>query len=144
MLKVAPSLLEDYRKLLRSTDPMSRAWERWLKGTVPTLQVTFEQEAAVDNPAAVLLALGHPLLRQAAAYLHEPEAVVVKLRVFHASLSEGIHPFALYRWTRQGVRRDEELVPVVSDVQVASALLELLPFSSDAQDLEGPAQHVFG
>ncbi|OPF63097.1 DEAD/DEAH box helicase [Hydrogenophaga sp. H7] len=136
------SLLEDYRKLLRSTDPMSRAWERWLKGTVPTLQVTFEQEAAVDNPAAVLLALGHPLLRQAAAYLHEPEAVVVKLRVFHASLSEGIHPFALYRWTRQGVRRDEELVPVVSDVQVASALLELLPFSSDAQDLEGPAQHV--
>lgn len=136
------SLLEDYRRLPRSTDPMSRAWERWLKATVPTLQVTFEQEAAVENPAAVLLALGHPLLRQAAAYLHEPEAVSVKLRASHDSLPEGIHAFALYRWTRQGVRRDEELVPVVADGQVASALLELLPLSSDASDLEGPAQQV--
>ena len=136
------SLLEDYRKLPRSTDPMSRAWERWLKGTVPTLQVTFEQEAAVDNPAAVLLALGHPLLRQAAAYLHEPEAVVVKLRASHDSLPEGIHPFALYRWTRQGVRRDEELIPVVADGQVASALLELFPRSEDASDLESPTQQV--
>lgn len=136
------SLLEDYRKLPRSTDPMSRAWERWLKGTVPTLQVTFEQEAAVDNPAAVLLALGHPLLRQAAAYLHEPEAVVVKLRASHDSLPEGIHPFALYRWTRQGVRRDEELIPVAVDGQVGSALLELFPRSEDASDLESPAQQV--
>lgn len=137
------SLLEDYRKLPRSTDPMSRTWERWLKGTVPTLQVTFEQEAAVECPAAVLLALGHPLLRQCAAYLHEPEAVFVKLRSSHDSLTEGIHPFALYRWTRQGVRRDEELIPVVADALVASALLELLPLSSDASDLEGLTQQVF-
>ncbi|WP_119157856.1 DEAD/DEAH box helicase [Caldimonas tepidiphila] len=136
------SLLEDYRKLPRSTDPLSRAWEKWLKGTVPTLQVTFEQETAVDNPAAVLLTLGHPLLRQAAAYLHEPEAVFVKLRVFNDSLPKGIHPFALYRWTRQGVRRDEELIPIAAEDQVASALLELLPLSSDAPDLEGPTSQV--
>ena len=136
------SLLEDYRKLPRSTDPMSRAWEKWLKGTVPTLQVTFDQEAAVENPAAVLLALGHPLLRQAAAYLHEPEAVFVKLRAYHDSIPEGIHPFALYRWSRQGVRRDEELIPVVADGQVAAALLELLPLATDASDLESPSQHV--
>lgn len=136
------SLLEDYRKLPRSTDPMSRAWEKWLKGTVPTLQVTFDQEAAVENPAAVLLALGHPLLRQAAAYLHEPEAVFVKLRAHHDSIPEGIHPFALYRWSRQGVRRDEELIPVVADRQVASSLLELLPLTTDASDLESPSQQV--
>lgn len=136
------SLLEDCRRLPRSTDPMSRAWERWLKGNVPTLQVTFEQEAAVDNPAAVLLALGHPLLRQAASFLHEPEAVVVKLRASHDSAPEGTHPFALYRWTRQGVRRDEELIPVVADGQMASALLELIPLSADASDLESPAQQV--
>ncbi|MGQ3053669.1 MAG: helicase-related protein [Roseateles sp.] len=136
------SLLEDYRKLPRSNDPMSRSWERWLKGVVPTLQVTFEQEAAVENPSAVLLALGHPLLRQAAAFLHEPEVVSVKLRVSHDLLPEGIHPFAIYRWTRQGVRRDEELVPVAADARVASELLELLPLSADASDLELPSQRI--
>lgn len=137
------SLLEDYRKLPRSTDPMNRAWEKWLKGTVPTLQVTFEQEAAVDNPAAVLLSLGHPILRQAAGFLQEPEAVMVKLRVSHDSLPVGVHPFALYRWNRQGVKRDEALVPVVADGQVAAMLLEVLPVSTDAPDLELPTQQVF-
>lgn len=44
------TLLEDFRKLPRSTDPMQRGWDRWLKGTLPTLQVTFEQECAVENP----------------------------------------------------------------------------------------------
>ena len=136
------TLLEDYRKLPRSTDPMSRAWEKWLKGTSPTIQITFEQEAAVDNPSAVLLSLGHPLLRQAAAFLQEPQAVLVKLRVDHDSLPVGVHHFALYRWHRQGVKRDEELIPVVADVQVASALLEVLPSSADAADLEGPTQQI--
>ena len=136
------SLLEDYRKLPRATDPMSRLWEKWLKGTLPTLQVTFEQEAAVDSPAAVLLSLGHPLLRQASAYLHEPEAVFVKLRASHDTVPEGLHPFALYRWMRQGIRRDEELIPVVANDQVGSVLMDLLPLSSNASDLEEPAQQV--
>jgi len=136
------SLLEDFRKLPRSTDPMNRAWEKWLKGGAPTLQVTFEQDAAVENPAAVLLSLGHPLLRQVATFLQEPEAVQVKLCVTHDTLPLGNHPFALYRWNRQGVKRDEELVPVVVDGQVAAALLEVLQVATDAPDLEGPAQQV--
>ena len=136
------SLLDDFRKLHRSMDPMSRAWEKWLKGTTPTLQVTFDQETAVDNPTAVLLALGHPLLRQAAALLQETEPVLVKLRGTHHSLPTGVYPFALYRWNRQGVKRDEELVPVVANEQVASVLLELLQQCSDAVDLEAPPQQV--
>lgn len=136
------SLLEDYRKLPRSMDPMSRAWERWLKGTVPTLSVTFEQEVAVDNPTSVLLTLGHPLLRQAAAFLQESDAVVVKLAVVHDTLPAGLHPFALYRWHRQGVKRDEELVPIAADEQIAAVLLDLLPVASDAPDLDTPTQQV--
>lgn len=136
------SLLEDYRKLPRSTDPMSRAWEKWLKGTVPTLSVTFEQEVAMENPTSVLLTLGHPLLRQAAAFLQESDAVVVKLAVVHDTLPPGLHPFALYRWHRQGVKRDEELVPIVADEQVAAVLLDLLPVASDAPDLATPTQQV--
>ena len=137
------ALLEDFRQLPRSTDPMHRMWERWLKGASPTLQVTFEQEAAVENADAVLLSLGHPLLRQAAAHLQESESVAVRLSVMSDSLPEGPHPFALYRWIRQGVKRDEDLIPVARSANLSEALLELLPVAAEASDLELPSQQVW-
>lgn len=137
------TLLEDLRKLPRSTDPTYRAWEKWLKGTSPTLQVTFDQECAVENPDAILLSLGHPLLRQAAADLQPHETVTVRLRTAHDSLPVGIHSFAIYRWSRQGARHDEELVSVAGDPMIAASLLELLPFSADANELELPPQQAW-
>lgn len=137
------TLLEDFRNLPRSTDPMHRAWERWLKGGVPTLSVTFEQEAAVENASTVLLSLGHPLLRQAAVFLQEAEAIAVRLAVVHESLPEGLHPFALYRWAKQGAKRDEELIPVARNSALAEVLLEVLPTAVDSPELELPAQQVW-
>lgn len=137
------SLLEDLRRLPRSTDMTYRAWEKWLKGAQPTLQVTFEQECAVENSGAVLLSLGHPLLRQAAGYLQPTEPVAVRLRAMHATLPPGAYPFAVYRWTRQGARRDEELVPIASEPAVTEALLELLPLAEDAEELKLPTKDVW-
>lgn len=137
------ALLEDFRKLPRSTDPMYRAWERWLKGTSPTISVTFEQEAAVEHANAALLSLGHPLLRQAAAFLQEVDAVAVRLFIVNEALPEGKHPFALYRWARQGAKRDEDLIPVTESPALADALLDLLPSAVDAPGLALPAQQVW-
>ena len=137
------TILDDFRKLPRSTDPMNRSWERWLKGTAPTLSVTFEQEVAVEHTNAVLLSLGHPLLRQAAAFLQEGEAIAVRLTTSHRSLPTGLHPFALYRWAKQGARRDEVLVPVAKSSVIAEALLDVLATATDAPELEIPAQHVW-
>jgi ATP-dependent helicase HepA len=137
------ALLEDFRRLPRSTDLTYRAWEKWLKGSIPMIQVTFHQECAVDNSAAVLLSLGHPLMRQAAAYLQPVEAVTVQLRASHQTLPEGIYPFAIYRWAIQGAKRDEELVPVMSNPDIASNLLELLQISQDAPELELPSEQVW-
>lgn len=136
-------LLEDYRQLPRSTDPLHRAWEKWLKGSSPTLQITFEQECAVDNAAAMLLSLGHPLLRQAVAYLQEGQSVSVSLSATHETLPVGLHHFALYRWTKQGAKCDEELVPVAGDTAIANALLELLQAATDAPGIEMPSQQVW-
>lgn len=137
------TLLDDFRRLPRSTDPMYRAWEKWLKGGAPNLQVTFDQECAVENASAILLSLGHPLMRQAAANLQQSEAIAVCLTATHSTLPPAVYPFALYRWARQGVKKDEELVPVVDHAEVAASLLELLQASSDATHLELPAQGVW-
>jgi ERCC4-related helicase len=139
-LEARASLLEDYRRLARSTDPVFRTWERWLKGTSPTLQVTFDQETAVQNTEAVLLSLGHPLLRQATMHLKRADAISVRLTTTHESVQTGAFPFALYHWAKQGVMRDEELVPVVGNADIAAQLLKLLPTANDACHLELPTQ----
>jgi ATP-dependent helicase HepA len=137
------ALLEDYRAMPRSTEPTYRTWEKWLKGGSPSLSVTFEQECAVENADAVLLSLGHPLLKQAAAFLRQLDSVKVKLSVTDDRIAEGIYPFALYSWNKQGVKRDEELVPVASHPDVTSSLLELLQVGQDAPDIDFPDQQVW-
>jgi hypothetical protein len=137
------TILDDFRRLPRSTDPMYRIWEKWLKGGAPNLQVTFDQECAVENSSAILLSLGHPLLRQAAAHLQQNETVAVRLTTSHLTLPTGEYPFALYRWTRQGVKNDEELVAVVDHSDVAANLLDLIKTSSDAHHLEMPKQKIW-
>jgi SNF2 family DNA or RNA helicase len=134
------ALLEDFRRLPRSNDPTARSWERWLKGSSPTLRVTFEQDAAVENRDAVLLSLGHPLVRQAAQTLQEPATVAVRLAVENSVLPEGEHVFALYKWSKQGVRRDEELIAVAHDNEVAQNLPDLLPGGRDDAAVPTPTQ----
>jgi ATP-dependent helicase HepA len=137
------TLLEDYRKLPRATNSMHRAWDKWLKGHVPALSITFEQEAAVENAGAVLLSLSHPLLRQAASHLREAETVVVRLAVATDLAPAGVHTFALYHWTKQGAKRNEELVPVTEDLKLADVLLELLPLATDVESLALPGQQAW-
>lgn len=134
------TLLEDFRQLARSNDPTARSWERWLKGNIPAMRVTFEQDAAAEDRSAVLLALGHPLVRQAASALQEPATVAVRLSVEHPSLPEGDHVFAIYRWSKQGVRRDEELVAVSQAEDVAQSLMEVLPDGVDDPTVHSPSQ----
>jgi superfamily II DNA or RNA helicase len=123
-------LLEDYRSLPRSTDPASREWEKWLKGTHPTLPVTFEQETAAENQKAVYLTVAHPLVRQAARFLELKEPAYAVLACSSAVLA-GTHVFAVYRWVKDGVRPDESLVVVANDLQVEEALFTLLQAARD-------------
>lgn len=136
-------LLEDYRRLPKSNDPTHRTWERWLKGTTPTLQVTFDQDAAAETPNATLISLSHPLIRQAVAMLNAPDSAYVTLAVVHADLPAGSHPFALYRWQRHGVRTTEEFIGVATEPRVAERVLELLQTATEDSSTTLPSQSEF-
>ena len=105
---------EDYKRLPRSIEPVAREWEKWLKGAQPTLSVTFEQETAAENPKAVHLSVVHPLVRQAARFLEITEPKYVALAVESNEIPPGAHHFALYRWTKHGVKPDELLIAVAT------------------------------
>ena len=52
--KIRVRLLGDFRSQPRSTDPVARQWEKWLRGADPLLPVTFDQETAAAEPKAHL------------------------------------------------------------------------------------------
>ena len=62
-------LLEDFRRLPRSSEPVARHWEKWLKVAQPTLPVTFDQATATESPKTAYLSVLHPFVRQAARFL---------------------------------------------------------------------------
>lgn len=136
------ALLTDFGRLDRSVDPISREWEKWLKGGQPTLAVTFDQEAASENPKTVHISVIHPLVRQAARFLDVDEPQFCTLELHSADLPVGDHPFALYRWTKHGVRPDEALVAIATDMALESSLLEALALARHV-DLASPGPDIF-
>jgi hypothetical protein len=129
-------VLEDYKRLPRSVEPIAREWEKWLKGDQPILSVTFEQETAAENSKTVHLSVVHPLVRQAARFLEVTEPKYFALTLQNNELPPTRHHFALYRWTKHGVKTDELLVPVADDARVEGSLFDLLRIAGD--DITAP------
>lgn len=136
-------LLDDFKRLPRSTEPVAREWEKWLMGAQPTLAITFDQEAAADNPKAAHLSVLHPLVRQAAGALRLDDPAYVSLAVETTEIPAGEYRFALYRWRKQGVKPDEAIVPVADDAALETALLSLLQSAVDAVNAELPSPAEF-
>lgn len=125
-------LLEDYRRLPRSIEPIAREWEKWLKGGQPTLAVTFDQDAATENPKAVHLSVVHPLVRQAARHLDLDEPGVCAVAVKSEDVAPGEYPFAIYRWSMRGIKPDQSLVAVSDDAAIEASLFSLLQKATNA------------
>lgn len=124
-------LLEDYKSLPRSTDPVARNWEKWLKGGQPLLAVTFDQEVAASDHKAVYLSVTHPIVRQAARFHETEEPAYVALAVQSSEVPPGDYRFAIYRWKKRGVKVDESLAPIASDPTVENILLTLLQSATE-------------
>jgi superfamily II DNA or RNA helicase len=127
-------LLEDFKRLPRSSEPVAREWEGWLKGDQPTLSVTFDQEAAAEQTKVVYLSVVHPLVRQAAHFLQPNQVVYTALSVQNAEVPPGNYLFGLYRWKKQGVNPDELLVPVASEPAIEEVLLSILESATDIEN----------
>ena len=125
-------LLEDYRRLPRSIEPVAREWEKWLKGGQPTLAVTFDQDAAAETPKAVHLSVVHPLVRQAARHLDLDEPGFCSVSVNSESVAPGVYLFAIYRWSMRGIKPDQSLVAVCGNAAVEESLFSLLQKATDA------------
>jgi hypothetical protein len=97
-----------------------------LRGSQPTLSVTFDQQTATENPDAMHIWVGHPLVRQAAEYFKFDEPREVTLLARSSSIPEGDYVFALYRWVKRGLTVDETIVPISSEREIEKNLMNML------------------
>ena len=125
-------LLDDYKRLPRSVEPIAREWEKWLKGSQPTLSVTFEQETSVENAKTTHLSVLHPLVRQAAHFLEIVQPQYLAVAMQSSEVPPGTHHFALYRWAKHGIKPDEMLVAVADDPRLEASLFAFLQSANDA------------
>jgi ATP-dependent helicase HepA len=135
-------LLEDFQKL-KADNQEARSWARWLKGSAPHIEITFDQDCASENPKALLLHPSHPLLRQAAAHLQPRKPVYIICRAQLTDLPQGHYPFAIYQWRKQGVRGDCELIAVAESPEIEGKIFALLHDSHAVDDGKLPANDVF-
>ncbi|NLE44609.1 MAG: DEAD/DEAH box helicase, partial [Chloroflexi bacterium] len=136
-------LLEDFKRLPRSNEPVAREWERWLRGGQPILSVTFDQATAAENPKVIHVSVTHPLVRQAAHHLRLDEVAYATLKVQSTEATPGDYYFGVYRWQNQGVKLDETLVPVASPPDLEEKLLTLLQTATTDEDAVLPDNAVF-
>ncbi len=131
-------LLQDF-KLLDSSHRKGRTakdWERWLKGSVQHLAVTFSSEVAIADPAIVLLHPMHPLVKQAATALKQKQKHYCHFQVEPGQLDipKGDYPYAIYAWEILGLKPDFTFRPIVANEVIQSSILSLI---SHAKTLEG-------
>jgi ATP-dependent helicase HepA len=119
-------LLEDFRKLPRKPSPLYRDWEKWLKGNVPTLPITFDATTAEAKREATFITPIHPLALQASLANGEQQAVHTAFRVSDGGISPGSYPFAIYKWQKYGIREDVAFQPVCSETSLKESFFALL------------------
>ena len=123
-------ILEDYEAYKQSqkkpVGKVGRTWEKWLKSDDANLQITFDQDSAVDESTAVLLSTTHPLVRQSAIYWEPKTQKTVSVSASDDQLPPGDYHFSIYRWKVKGVKQDEELVVTAEDPELEKRLLKVL------------------
>ncbi len=132
------ALLRDFREI-DQTGATARAWERWLKSSVPYFTLTFDPSTADERRDIAFITPTHPLVRQAAKRFGPTGTIGAAITVQTNEVAAGRYPFAIYRWRKLGLKEDFAFQPVCGDPQVASRLLDLFTIATTAAG-DGPTR----
>ena len=130
------ALLGDFQQFSGERTPVSREWEKWLKGSDQHLSITFEADCATQHPNAVFLMPTHPLVKQAATALNAQQEVITNLKVRTSKVPMGRYEFAIYQWQFLGIREHLVIKPVASSEALTLHLNDLLEKAVDNDALE--------
>ncbi len=120
------TLLSDFANIPRRISPIYREWEKWLKGNLQHLEITFDQTSATEKRGVTFLTPIHPFILQAATYTNDKSPFQTACYIKSKNISPGEYPYTIYQWRKWGLRQDTILQPICEDQIIQNQLLSLL------------------
>ncbi len=127
---------------LKRFDRTTVEFDRWLRGSEPRLELTFDQKTALEQRDLPFITPIHPLAKAAIGHWNKvSEPLVARLLIKDPKLRNGLYFFVLELWETVAARSEVRLKTFVWDVnrqEISKELLSLLPLferESDLQDL---------
>lgn len=128
-------LREDFSKLPSNRSLVWRQWEKYLKGQLPNIQITFDQSVAGEIPNVQFVTTVHPLTKQAAAYFRQTKPVYVAFSCNSDDIPSGTYYFRTYLWKYYGENAKTRIQVVCNDGRVSSAWNELVMNGLQIEDI---------
>jgi hypothetical protein len=127
---------------LGSRNRVGAHFERWLRGNDPFYEVTFDQQAALEQRDLPFVTPIHPLAKLAAGSLRQEEdALVSCLMVRDQTLPAGQYLFVCDLWESVGIKPEIRIVPLAWNLagnrhapEVSQGLLRCLGRADDKTD----------
>lgn len=139
-------LLQDFQQLPRQLSPVSREWEKWLRGSSPYLTITFDAAFAAEKRDITLLNAIHPLVQQAAQIFKNTAMLSTAFPVKDSSIEPGTYYFGIWLWQKHGIREEVALQPVCNSPLLTERFLDLItqaPPSAKQEAIPFPDQTTF-
>lgn len=126
------AIREDLKKLPGQNNAARRKWEKFLKGTEPQHQITFDPESASKNRNSFFITTTHPLVKQAAMYFAVTTPTHVSLKYSSDSIPAGEYAFSIYAWNFVGSRPGFRLVAVSENDAISKDFMDIISGGIDS------------
>ncbi|MCD7724577.1 MAG: SNF2-related protein [Clostridiales bacterium] len=127
-------LLKDFSALERQTNPVYKAWSKYLSDNAPYEKITFNGEYATEHNEVMFIMPTHPLVKQAVNYFRN-EPVQCNLCIKTDKLPQGSYPFVVYDWKYKGIKPTNEIIVITQEQIDSKLMLELIFNSDDVKDV---------
>lgn len=119
-------LLKDYLNLPTKKGKIFKSWERYLKGTEQTIQITFDMETARTDMNCQFIMPLHPLVISAAMFFQSEMPIKTAFKIIDNGTPIGKYPFMIYAWDYKGYTPNVKLKAICSEKNIEKNLLNLL------------------
>ncbi len=130
-LQSRSTLLEDFRLIQGDKNATKKKWESYLRGSKPTLTITFDSDTANEHRTALFITTTHPLSKQAAEYFRMDSVLHISLSLNSNTYPKGCYPFALYSWQFVGIKPQSAIVSVCKNPRLQSEVVEIIQQAKD-------------
>src|SRR5260370_33939731 len=127
------TVLSHLQHLPRKLSPVFREWEKWLKGSSPTLPITFDAACVADKLEISFLNSIHPLAQQAAQTFKEKQVLYTAFSVVDLSLPTGIYHFGIWLCQKSAILEEFTLQPISTTPPLTDRFLDVLEHAMPAQ-----------